>query len=69
MRNSGIMFTNPHGNLPSEKVSNSRKDHKEEENGYDIHAIGDYDVLVGHIQIEISSLIDYFLKESYKNYA
>ena len=51
-----IMFTNPHGHLPWEKVSNSRKYHKEEAKDYHIHAIGDKDVLVGHIQIEISTL-------------
>ena len=43
----------PNGHLPSEKVSNSRKDHREERTDYGIHAIGDKDVLVGHIPIEI----------------
>ena len=47
-----------------------RKDERMEAEAYDSHAIGVYKtdgVLVGHIPIEISSVIDYFLRDSPDN--
>ena len=47
-----------------------RKDERMEAEAYDSHAIGVYKtdgVLVGHIPIEISSVVDYFLRDSPEN--
>ena len=47
-----------------------KKDDRKEALEYDSHALVVYkgDVLIGHVQIEISALLDYFLKESEENY-
>ena len=70
-----IIFTNPFGTHVMEKMLNCLKDIRGEAMEYDKNAIGVYrtpseseqEMLVGHVPIEISSLMNNFLKASYSN--
>ena len=70
MPSGGIISTKLDGPLPKMNNCSAKKDDREEAAEYDSHAVGVFktdETLVGHIPIELSRLIDYFLKSSTEN--